>query len=159
MYLYKMIKKRKLKELDTKGYITFDSITSFTDEVSSRHSEFGNVLLKVKKTPICKRYSCTKIQYTLNWFKKHPKVYKWMTWNTLQSAINFINQHITEYGHYSNEKSLTKAFEKMLYNKDYMRESEIIVESKNSKPVKIYDKEIVKQREYSNDFIQGGLTW
>ena len=155
-YLYKMVKRNKLDELKRKGYITFDSITSFTDELSSRHAEFGTVLLTVRKPSICKRYNCTKIHYTLDWFKKHPNVYEWMTWKPLSKDINFIKLNFEKYGHYEHEKNLNKAFEKMLYHKDYIRESEIVVENKTSKPIKIYNNEIVKTKEYSNDFIP---TW
>jgi len=151
-----MIKRNKLKELDIKGYITFPNITSFTDEISSRHAEFGNVLIKVKRETICKRYNCIKIHYTLNWFKTHPEIYKWVTWETLNERINRIKDKIKEYGHYESETNLNKAFEKMLYYKDYVRENEIIVKSKNSKSIKIYDNEIIKTKRYSNDFLP---TW
>ena len=150
--LYKMVKKSKLNELKRKGFLTFNHITSFTDELSSRHAEFGTVLLKVKKAPICGRYNCVKVHYTLDWFKKHPDLYEWVTWESLIDDIKFIKATIKKYGHYENEIKLSKAFEKMLYYKDYVRENEIVAKSKNSKPIKIYANEISNIKEYEQDF-------
>jgi len=154
-YLYKIVKKGKLNELYRTGKLTLGKIASFTDNVSHKHADFGTVLLKVKKSSICKKYECLKIQYTLSWFERYPDIFKYVTWEDFDDTIRFIENSIKTYGDYEGKKTLSEAFKRYLYYKRYVLEAEIVVRSKRLL-ITINKNDIVNVKEYTDDFLP---TW
>ena len=151
--LHKFVRGIKLIQLRKNGFVTFSSPTSFTDEVSHKHAEFGAVELIVDRDKINKRYECIKVHYSLYWFKKHPDLFHYITWESLDDEIKRIKFSIATRGNYDGEIDINKAFERMLRQKRYMLESEVIVLSRNGEPVIIYQDDVVNTRKYKEDYL------
>lgn len=62
-------------ELRNKGKINLGKRTSFTHKVTYRHREFGDCVLTIDRSKICKRYQCIDVEYTIDFLKAHPDFY------------------------------------------------------------------------------------
>lgn len=61
-------------ELRDKGKINLGKRTSFARKVTHSHREFGDCVLTVDRSKICKRYQCIDVDYTLEFMKRHPDI-------------------------------------------------------------------------------------
>jgi hypothetical protein len=61
-------------ELKEKGKINFGNTVSFTHKITNSHREFGDCVLTVDRTKICKRYKCIDVEYSLDFMKRHPDI-------------------------------------------------------------------------------------